>query len=73
MVSRILGVLLTLGIAVFAGMVGVTLFGIFLTPIFFYNIDRLGESPWLNTPFMRLVRYVVTFGFIHSLFRKVGK
>jgi multidrug efflux pump len=31
----------TLGIAVFSGMLGVTLFGIFLTPIFFYVIDRL--------------------------------
>ncbi len=28
----------TLGIAVFAGMLGVTLFGIFLTPVFFYVI-----------------------------------
>jgi multidrug efflux pump len=30
----------TLGVAVFSGMLGVTLFGIFLTPIFFYVIDR---------------------------------
>jgi multidrug efflux pump subunit AcrB len=29
----------TLGIAVFAGMLGVTLFGIFLTPVFFYVIQ----------------------------------
>jgi multidrug efflux pump len=29
----------TLGIAVFAGMLGVTLFGIFLTPVFFYSIQ----------------------------------
>ena len=32
----------TLGTAVFSGMLGVTLFGIFLTPVFFYVIDRLG-------------------------------
>ena len=32
----------TLGTAVFSGMVGVTLFGIFLTPIFFTTIDWLG-------------------------------
>jgi len=32
----------TLGTAVFAGMIGVTLFGIFLTPVFFYAIRRLG-------------------------------
>ena len=31
----------TLGIAVFAGMLGVTLFGIFLTPVFFYVIRRI--------------------------------
>jgi multidrug efflux pump len=31
----------TLGMAVFAGMIGVTLFGIFLTPLFFYVICRL--------------------------------
>ncbi len=32
----------TLGIAVFSGMLGVTLFGIFLTPVFFCVIDWLG-------------------------------
>lgn len=31
----------TLGIAVFSGMLGVTFFGIFLTPVFFYIIRRL--------------------------------
>jgi multidrug efflux pump len=31
----------TLGTAVFSGMLGVTLFGIFLTPIFYYVIQRL--------------------------------
>jgi hypothetical protein len=34
----------TLGTAVFSGMLGVTLFGILLTPVFFYSIDWLGES-----------------------------
>jgi len=29
----------TLGIAVFSGMLGVTLFGIFLTPVFYYVIQ----------------------------------
>jgi multidrug efflux pump len=33
-----------LGTAVFAGMIGVTLFGIFLTPVFFYVIDWLGGT-----------------------------
>jgi multidrug efflux pump subunit AcrB len=43
----------TLGTAVFAGMLGVTLFGIFLTPVFFYVIqwakDLTGQvehAPW---------------------------
>jgi multidrug efflux pump len=36
----------TLGTAVFAGMIGVTLFGIFLTPVFFYVIRGvLSRSP----------------------------
>ncbi|WP_439620482.1 efflux RND transporter permease subunit [Gemmata sp.] len=30
----------TLGIAVFAGMLGVTFFGVFLTPVFYYLIER---------------------------------
>jgi multidrug efflux pump subunit AcrB len=33
----------TLGTAVFAGMLGVTLFGIFLTPVFYYVIQWLAE------------------------------
>jgi len=31
----------TLGTAVFYGMVGVTLFGVFLTPIFYFVIQKL--------------------------------
>ena len=34
----------SLGIAVFNGMLGVTLFGIFLTPVFFYVITGVSES-----------------------------
>jgi multidrug efflux pump subunit AcrB len=33
----------SLGTAVFAGMLGVTLFGIFLTPVFFFVLQGLGE------------------------------
>jgi multidrug efflux pump subunit AcrB len=32
----------SLGLAVFSGMLGVTFFGVFLTPVFFYVIQRLG-------------------------------
>ena len=42
----------TLGTAVFSGMVGVTLFGIVLTPVFFFTIDWLGESRWFHTRLM---------------------
>jgi multidrug efflux pump len=34
----------SLGTAVFSGMLGVTLFGIFLTPVFFYVIRELGAT-----------------------------
>jgi hydrophobe/amphiphile efflux-1 (HAE1) family protein len=33
----------SLGLAVFSGMLGVTFFGIFLTPVFFYGIQWLGD------------------------------
>jgi hypothetical protein len=33
----------TLGTAVFSGMIGVTGFGIFLTPVFYYTIMRLAD------------------------------
>lgn len=42
----------TLGTAVFSGMIGVTLFGIFLTPVFFIVIDRLGQSRLFASRFM---------------------
>ena len=32
----------TLGIAVFSGMLGVTIFGVFLTPVFYFVLERLG-------------------------------
>src|SRR5438046_4281798 len=40
-----------LGVAVFSGMLGVTLFGIFLTPVFYYLIQRfLTKPPRSNGP-----------------------
>jgi hydrophobe/amphiphile efflux-1 (HAE1) family protein len=35
----------TLGTAVFSGMLGVTLFGIFLTPVFYWSIMRWSRTP----------------------------
>ena len=46
----------TLGTAVFSGMLGVTFFGIFLTPVFFFVISRMSEAPGANTPFMTELR-----------------
>ncbi len=43
----------SLGVAVFSGMFGVTLFGIFLTPVFFYVIIGISELPVFSTPEMR--------------------
>jgi multidrug efflux pump len=34
----------TLGTAVFSGMLGVTAFGIFLTPVFFFVVEKLSET-----------------------------
>src|SRR5262249_53485535 len=34
----------TLGVAVFGGMIGATLFGLLLTPVFFYVIDWLADT-----------------------------
>ncbi len=39
----------TLGTAVFSGMLGVTLFGIVLTPVFFFVIDRLAGRDQFST------------------------
>lgn len=40
----------TLGTAVFSGMLGVTFFGIFLTPVFYYAVVRLGDPTiWRDT------------------------
>jgi multidrug efflux pump len=44
----------TLGNAVFSGMLGVTLFGIFLTPVFFFTIDWLGGTPLFASWAVRL-------------------
>jgi multidrug efflux pump len=43
----------SLGIAVFSGMLGVTLFGIFLTPVFFYVIQGVGETKLFASPIAR--------------------
>jgi multidrug efflux pump len=44
-----------LGIAVFGGMIGVTLFGLLLTPIFFYVVDTVSHNRFFSLPAVRLV------------------
>jgi len=39
----------SLGTAVFAGMIGVALFGVFLTPVFYYVLMRLGSHEQAGT------------------------
>jgi len=50
-----------LGTAVFSGMLGVTLFGIFLTPVFFYVIEGFIDVPLFASERMRLVGKVLLF------------
>jgi multidrug efflux pump len=61
----------TLGTAVFSGMLGVTLFGIFLTPVFFVTVDSLGETRLFASRSMRLVSSILLAilrpGFVRAL------
>jgi multidrug efflux pump len=43
----------TLGTAVFSGMLGVTLFGILLTPVFFATVDWCSERRLFTSPLLR--------------------
>jgi multidrug efflux pump len=52
----------SLGTAVFSGMLGVTLFGIFLTPVFFYVIEWFGERGLLGGAVVRWVGSAVIGG-----------
>jgi len=66
----------TLGTAVFSGMLGVTLFGIFLTPVFFNVIDWLGEQQLFRSRVARWLRIltlgILALGFVWMLFRFSG-
>jgi multidrug efflux pump len=51
----------SLGTTVFSGMLGVTLFGVLLTPIFFYVLSTLAESFQFATPRARRAGRLVLF------------
>jgi len=53
-----------LGTAVFSGMLGVTLFGIFLTPVFFYLLQGLSEVRLFASPTFRRIGSPVAGGLV---------
>jgi multidrug efflux pump len=60
-----------LGVAVLGGMIGVTAFGIFLTPVFFAVIDRLSAGRAFRHPWVIAVSdallYVLRLRFVRPL------
>jgi multidrug efflux pump len=60
----------TLGTAVFSGMIGVTAFGIFLTPVFFVVVERMSEWSVFRSPRMRAFEKALWDGL---KFRWVGR
>jgi multidrug efflux pump len=66
----------TLGTAVFSGMLGVTLFGIFLTPVFFSVIDAMGSAKRFQSRGWQRVRFftlgIFALGFLWMLLRLLG-
>jgi multidrug efflux pump len=57
----------SLGIAVFYGMLGVTLFGVFLTPVFFYVIQGFGEVRLFHSDRAKAVVSYVSLGSLGAL------
>jgi len=60
-----------IGVAVLGGMLGVTVFGIFLTPVFFAIVDRLKQGPVFSHPTVRaagdMAMYVLKLKFLRPL------
>jgi|SRR5579883_3057461 len=61
-----------LGVAVLGGMIGVTAFGIILTPVFFIVVDRLTSGSLARHPRVQFVSkiamFVLTLGFLGPVF-----
>jgi multidrug efflux pump len=49
----------SLGTAVFSGMLGVTVFGIFLTPVFFVVIEQFSGTPLLRNDLLRRLTFAL--------------
>jgi multidrug efflux pump len=64
-----------LGVAVIGGMIGVTMFGVFLTPVFFALVDRVTNSSFARNPYVRAVSdallYVLSFRYVRPVGRQL--
>ncbi len=60
-----------LGTAVFSGMLGVTIFGIFLTPVFFYVIDKMSDWKLLSSGIVGRIGSVLMDGLTLAPIRKL--
>jgi multidrug efflux pump len=62
-----------LGVTVFAGMIGVTVFGIVLTPVFFVLVDWLVESFVQRSKrvqfLLKALRWIFAFGWLRTLLK----
>jgi multidrug efflux pump len=63
----------TLGTTVFSGMLGVTAFGLLLTPVFFFVIDWLGETRLFASPLVRRVGGVALGALSLSPLRRLAR
>lgn len=66
-----------LGTAVFSGMIGVTLFGILLTPVFFLLVEYVQSwkgwnYPWVRA-FNRAALGLLSLGYIHDFLRMMAR
>jgi multidrug efflux pump len=66
----------TLGNAVFSGMLGVTVFGIFLTPVFYFTIGWLGETHLFASSRLRRISdwilYVLAFRYLRAPVKRLA-
>jgi hydrophobe/amphiphile efflux-1 (HAE1) family protein len=70
-----------LGTAVFSGMLGVTFFGIFLTPVFFFVIERIacwpvfssGAVKWVGDAVLDTLRFGFVWRPVRFAFRQVAQ
>ncbi|HEX7450568.1 MAG TPA: efflux RND transporter permease subunit, partial [Pirellulales bacterium] len=62
-----------LGVAVFSGMLGVTLFGLVLTPVFFFTIDWMGTSRVFASTWLRRASDFVLAGLSLRPARQLGR